>query len=70
MKTDLTHLLNEILAWPARDQAELADHARRIRARQEHAVYVSDASGAAPTAHAVRTAADRQIETFWQRRGG
>ncbi len=69
MKTDLTRLMNEILDWPAGDQAELAAFARKIRARREHAASVSDA-GKRPSPGHVRSARDRQIETFWQRRGG
>ncbi|MCC6983009.1 MAG: hypothetical protein IT535_07025 [Bauldia sp.] len=72
MKTDLTRLMNEILAWPAGDQAELAAYAQKIRARRARPFAIPDAGARNGPRHAVRSraAADRQIETFWQRRGG
>jgi hypothetical protein len=72
MKTDLNRLLDEIRAWPAGDQAELAAHVQKIRARRAQRFMTPEAGVRHAPAHGGRgrTASDRQIETFWQRRGG
>ena len=72
MRNDLTQLMTEIMRWPAGDQAELAAYAQKIRARHAQPYAISEAGRRHVPGQSVRSraAADRQIETFWQRRGG
>jgi hypothetical protein len=71
MKTDLIKLMDEVLGWPAGDQAELAAYADKIRARRRQSRLGDGMRHGRPSRNGrSRSASDRQIETFWQRRGG